>query len=65
MSAIQSLLNHFSAGERDSVARPAKKEADASSVHDTIAGANKGIVSVNVAHAVARMALELGDEQVS
>ncbi|ORY78396.1 hypothetical protein BCR35DRAFT_304996 [Leucosporidium creatinivorum] len=65
VSAVQSLLNHFSLGDRESVARPVKKEADANSVHDTIAGAQKGAVSANIAHAVARLALEFNDEQTS
>jgi phosphatidylinositol 4-kinase len=68
-SAIQSLLNHFSAPDREGVTRSVKtkKAGDSSSigsVNGTLSDPQKGVVSANAVHAVSRLALAFGDEQV-
>ncbi|KAM0792098.1 hypothetical protein ACM66B_004802 [Microbotryomycetes sp. NB124-2] len=67
-SAIQSLLNHFTAAERDSVARGYKKDSDARSIRSVTGGlsdAQKGMVSANVAHAVGQLVVYFKDEQLA
>ena len=63
ISAVQSLLNHFTIGDRDGIARP-KKDSDAVSTRGTIPESHRSAVSANIAHAVSRIALELNDEEV-
>lgn len=62
-SAVQSLLNHFTAGNRETVARP-KTDSDAVSTRGTIPESHRGAVSTNIAHAVSRLALEFNDQAV-
>lgn len=65
ISAVQSLLNHFSSsGDREGSARP-KKDSDAVSARGTIPESHRGAVSANIAHAVSRLALEFNDKAVS
>lgn len=76
-SAIQSLLNHYSAPDRDSVSRAhisvskERKETDdedksdeKSNSNETLNDPQRNTVSVNVVHGVARLALEFKEEQV-
>ncbi|KAK4048808.1 phosphatidylinositol-4- kinase [Microbotryomycetes sp. JL201] len=68
-SAIQSLLNHFTASERDSTSRGAnRKDSDARSIRSVTGGlseSQRATVSANVAHAVGRLVVHFQDQNLA